>query len=382
MAGVEMKIDVVCYDLSNNAFGRAYLLADLLRRSGHNVRIAGLQSGETVWPPLSGGEIATVGVRTGWKYPSVLKGLRKLVGLLDCEVVLASKPKVSSFGAALLKRLGSGPGKRLLLDIDDWEGGYERPITLRKLFGGMPGLVDIDSLHGLLFMERLTALADGITVSSTFLQRRFGGSLLPHVRDTDFLDPARYDRDSLRARFGITDEFVVAFLGTIRPHKGIELILGALPRLESIKARLLLIGTGVVEPQIRRALDQKREYLIEHPDIPFRRLPEFYAISDLVVLPQMRTPFGMAQLPMKLLDSMSMAKPIISTSVSDIPDILDGCGIILAQENEDALVGSIISLHDDPPRMRSLGESARKKCVEKYSYRQGMPVLERLLNAS
>ena len=36
-------------------------------------------------------------------------------------------------------------------------------------------------------------LADGITVASRFLERRFGGVLIPHVRDTDRWAPGRAD---------------------------------------------------------------------------------------------------------------------------------------------------------------------------------------------
>jgi glycosyltransferase involved in cell wall biosynthesis len=374
-----MKIDVVCYNLSNNALGRAYLLADLLRLSGHSSRIIGLQLGESVWSPFAGGDIETVAVRSAARYPEALGKLGRLVSLMDCDVALASKPRVASFGAALLKRLRTGGAVRVLLDIDDWEAGLDRPLTAGKLLGGLPGLVNIDSMYDPLVMEKLTSRADGILVSSDFLCKRYGGAILPHVRDTDLFDPGRYDRESLRERLGISDGFVIAFLGSIRQHKGIGLLLRALPRLEKIGARLLLIGTGAVDVATRRALDASKARIIELPYVPYRRLPDLYMASDIVVLPQMDTPFGRAQLPMKLLDAMAMARPIISTNVSDIPAVLDGCGIILDRYEEEELVDKILSLHADPDLMRSLGEKARRRCVERYSYAQGKAVLARAL---
>jgi glycosyltransferase involved in cell wall biosynthesis len=74
-----------------------------------------------------------------------------------------------------------------------------------------------------------------------------------------------------------------------------------------------------------------------------------------------------------------MARPIISTNVSDIPAVLDGCGIILDRYEEEELVDKILSLHADPDLMRSLGEKARRRCVERYSYAQGKAVLARAL---
>lgn len=376
-----MRIDVLCYNLSNNAFGRAYLLADLLRRLGHRSRIVGLQLGPSVWGPMRDCDIETVPVRSGAKYPDVLGSLGKLLAVLDCEVAVASKPRVSSFGAALLKRMRPGSGLKILLDIDDWEAGLERPSSGAGFLRRLPETINVDSFYDPLAMGRLTGLADGITVSTTFLQKKYGGRLLPHVRDTDFLDPARYDREALRAALGLDGEFVIAFLGSIRRHKGVELLLSILPRLEAMNARLLLVGTDSIEPNLRDILNRRKKYILERPEFPYRDLPRFHMVADLVVLPQMDTPFGRAQLPMKLLDAMAMARPVISTNVSDIPAILEGCGVVLESYDEDELVQKISELHGDAGLRRRLGEAARRRCVERYSYRQGMDILENALKA-
>jgi glycosyltransferase involved in cell wall biosynthesis len=370
-----MKIDVLCYNLSNNALGRAYLLADLARRLGHRSRIVGLQLGDSVWGPLKDCDIETVAVRSGAKYPDVLGSMGKLLALMDCEVALASKPRVASFGAALLKRMRPGLGLKILLDIDDWEAGLERPVTGTKLLRRVAETINVDSFYDPLAMGKLTGRADGITVSTTFLQKMYGGRLLPHVRDTDFLDPARYDRAALRAAQGLDGEFVIAFLGSIRRHKGVELLLTILPRLESLNARLLLVGTDNIDPALREIMNRRKKYIIEHPEFAYKDLPKFHMVADLVVLPQMDTPFGRAQLPMKLLDAMAMARPVISTNVSDIPSILEGCGVVLESYSEDELVQRITELHADEPLRRRLGESARRRCVERYSYVQGMETL-------
>ena len=376
-----MRIDVLCYNLSNNAFGRAYLLADLLRRLGHRSRIVGLQLGPSVWGPMKDCDIETVPVRSGAKYPDVLGSLGRLLAVLDCEVAVASKPRVSSFGAALLKRMRPGSGLKILLDIDDWEAGLERPSSGAGFLRRLPETINVDSFYDPLAMGRLTGRADGITVSTTFLQKKYGGRLLPHVRDTDFLDPARYDRQALRAALGLDGEFVIAFLGSIRRHKGVELLLSILPRLEAMNARLLLVGTDSIEPNLRDILNRRKKYILERPEFPYRDLPRFHMVADLVVLPQMDTPFGRAQLPMKLLDAMAMARPVISTNVSDIPAILEGCGVVLESYDEDELVQKISELHGDAGLRRRLGEAARRRCVERYSYRQGMDILENALKA-
>jgi len=376
-----MRIDVLCYNLSNNAFGRAYLLADLLRRQGHRSRIVGLQLGPSVWGPMKDCDIETVPVRSGAKYPDVLGSLGRLLAILDCEVAVASKPRVSSFGAALLKRMRPGSGLKILLDIDDWEAGLERPSSGAKFLRRLPETINVDSFYDPLAMEKLARRADGITVSTTFLQKKYGGRLLPHVRDTDFLDPSKYDRGALRAAMGLDGEFVIAFLGSIRRHKGVELLLSILPRLEAMNARLLLVGTDSIEPNLRNIMNRRKKYILERPEFPYRDLPKFLMVADLVVLPQMDTPFGRAQLPMKLLDAMAMARPIISTNVSDIPSMLEGCGVVLERYDEDELVRKVSELHGDERLRQRLGEAARRRCVERYSYLQGIDILKGALRA-
>ncbi|MBI3472506.1 MAG: glycosyltransferase family 4 protein [Candidatus Solibacter usitatus] len=46
------------------------------------------------------------------------------------------------------------------------------------------------------------------------------------------------------------------------------------------------------------------------------------AAADAVPVPQRAMPFAESQLPAKLLDAMSMAKPIVASRVGDLTDIL------------------------------------------------------------
>ena len=65
---------------------------------------------------------------------------------------------------------------------------------------------------------------------------------------------------------------------------------------------------------------------------------------------------------------MAMAKPIIATNVSDLPEILDGCGWIVEPENPEKLVKTIEYVLDNPEETEKMGQEARKKCIEKYSW--------------
>src|SRR5436309_13552631 len=97
------KISILTFDLADNATGRADLLARLLAPR-YDVEVVGPQFGRDLWKPAQAGPIAHRGVR-GARYPVLAARLPALLRLVDGEVIYASKPRPTSFGVGLLKRL-------------------------------------------------------------------------------------------------------------------------------------------------------------------------------------------------------------------------------------------------------------------------------------
>jgi glycosyltransferase involved in cell wall biosynthesis len=102
----------------------------------------------------------------------------------------------------------------------------------------------------------------------------------------------------------------------------------------------------------------------------------FLAMADLVVLPQRVTRETLAQIPGKVFEAMAMARPIVATAVSDLPEILDGCGVIVPPQAPDKLGAAIDRLLSRPEEARALGQEARRRCQEHYSW----DAMERVLD--
>jgi len=101
---------------------------------------------------------------------------------------------------------------------------------------------------------------------------------------------------------------------------------------------------------------------------PFDKIPQFLAMADVVVIPQKKNLATIGQIPAKLFDAMAMAKPIIATDVSDIPEILDGCGWVVEPENPEKLADAIKYVFDHPLEAETMGQKAREKCIDRYSW--------------
>jgi glycosyltransferase involved in cell wall biosynthesis len=76
---------------------------------------------------------------------------------------------------------------------------------------------------------------------------------------------------------------------------------------------------------------------------------------------------------------MSMARPIISTRVSNIPDILADCGIIINPESPDELSSAIKQVIENPEKASQMGRRARERCNELYSLKTIREKLKRLV---
>ncbi len=373
-----MKVSVLCFDLADNAAGRAYLLAHLLEPIAR-VEVVGPCYGAGVWEPVAADGIRSRSV-PGRRFPAFALSVPRLLALADGDLIYACKPRLTSAGIGYLKRLTAG--RPLLLDIDDWETGF----FLRSGFWGTVGrALNVANPTGLPWtwlMERLRGAAQGITVASRFLQQRFGGVLLPHVRDTDAWKPGCADPAEARRRLSLGAERVVMFLGTPRGYKGVEELCAAVARLARPDVALALVGT---DPDSATGRDLGRRYpgvRLAGP-IPFGRVPEYLLAADVVAVPQRETTDTRGQVPAKIFDAMALGLPVVSTRVSMIPEILDGCGVVVAPGDVGALAQAIGHLLDHPEERRRLGERARERCVERYSFaaarRELFPLIERVL---
>src|SRR5215468_7281570 len=231
-----MKVTVVAFDLSDNATGRADLLARLLAPR-YDVRVVGPRFGADIWGPARKSSVPYQAV-AGARYPAFASRIPDVLDLIDGDVIYASKLRPTSYGLALLARRRRR--RPLLLDIDDWELGFFYRSGSWGRVGRALNLTNPNGFTWTWLAERLVDRADAITVASRFLERRYGGTFLPHARDTEAWDPSRYDRAAARAHQGLGAGKVVMFLGTPRGHKGVDDLIDAVGSLPGVV--LALVG--------------------------------------------------------------------------------------------------------------------------------------------
>lgn len=310
---------VIAWDVGHNPLGRAYMLAEVLDRVVRKVVLTGFQFpryGNAVWEPVRDGSLPVIALPAA-NFPQILDTWDRICDRITPDVVFACKPRLPSLQlAAMIRQRARCP---LILDIDDHELSF---------FGDAPqlGTAHLESFEpgsdlSLEPYERiwtqlahgLRGSADHVIVSNAALQREFGGTIVPHVRDEATFDPSLYDQKASREKYGVpASAKVTLFLGTPRAHKGIHALAEAIGRLSDPLHRLVVAGTATDKRDTAKLHELAPGRVILLPNQPFAAIPQVVSIADVVCLPQ--DPSSLVsryQLPAKAIDAIAMNVPLL-----------------------------------------------------------------------
>lgn len=373
-------VTVICPNLSSNSLGRSLLLAELLREET-DVEIVGVRQEDTVWAPAQASSITIRSFRLPPGRRHYFDAVPWLRTVTRDRFALVSKPVLQSLGLAVLA--GAGRKRGMLVDIDDWQTGFfqkgagEVLTPLGARLARLRSYIRRGGMNGFVLTRALEEYASRRTpriVSNRWLQHRFGGDIVYHVRDAATLDPARAPA-TVPALLD-AGRVWVGFVGTPRMHKGIEVLLRAVvaARLRA-NVGLVIMGCTEGEPFLAEARAALGDAFVCLPPFPWSRLADHVRLADIIAIPSLDVPAAWGQIPAKLFDAMAMAKPVIASAVNDMPEILDGVGLTVPGGDVSALAEAVAALAGDPSRRAQLGARAREKLLQLYSYEAGRRAL-------
>lgn len=375
-----MKISIIASDLSSSGAGRwggavrPFLLSQALKKIGCEVEIVGFVN-ENLPTNISQTSFSIVPIARQKYYPGFLLSAKELLDKITGDIIYAYKLKPTSLGLALVKKMQTS--RPVFLDIDDWElswyGGdnWKYHPSLKQLARDIlkpeGALRQPDNPFYLKWIEGFVSKADRVTLHNQFLKQRFGGIYLPNGKDTTLFDPAKYDPEGSRIRYGLSDYRILMFPGAPRPYKGVEDVLIALENLNQPDLRLAIVGGSPYDNYDRQLMEKWGRWIIQMPKYPPPVMPEIVAAAHIIVVPQRDTPEAKAQFPLKLTDGMAMAKPIIATTVGDIPEIVDNTGYLVAPNSPAQIASQIQLIFNDLTQANIKGMKARERCIKYYS---------------
>lgn len=166
------------------------------------------------------------------------------------------------------------------------------------------------------------------------------------------------ERASARASLGLPqDARVVAIVGRLSVEKGHAHLFRALRRA-GVHATVLVAGEGPLEPQLRAEA--------EGLDVRFLGfVPEtrrVYAACDLVAMPS-----STEGLPLVALEAMSLGRPVLASSVGELPVLLaGGAGLLVPPGDEAALSDALRRALSSRPLREAVAERGRARVRDEY----------------
>lgn len=324
---------MVVHDMGINALGRAYSLSLLAAELGWEFRVSGRTSTGHLWPVLENSDFAsscrTVGEASQLtelaNWATVLVGIKALPG---------------SFGVAL--GLAHDHRKPLLLDIDDPDL-EQHAARVRSSQGRLKGRHELRRSRAL----RKMAMRQEKIVSNPVLQRAWGGIVVPHVRVSGLS----------REHHGVDRGLNVAFVGTARPHKGIDVLRSAVAELSADGYSLTVTDEAPTDA---------KPWETWTGAITFNTGIALAAKADIIAIPSLAEGYAPSQLPVKLIDAMMAGAAIVASDLEPIRWALDGTGLLCRPGSVRGLIASLEEFRSTE-RRAELGASARARAQATFT---------------
>ena len=173
---------------------------------------------------------------------------------------------------------------------------------------------------------------------------------------------------------------VVLFSGSFRPWHGVHVLEEAARRLSG-RDNFFFLLVGGKRAEAGRGYCGRRL-----GSVPYERMPEIVAAADIGVAPYDTGRLGQLRLgfywsPLKVFEYMASGLPTVTIPRWPLSDIVrDGKeGVLFREADPDDLVRALVMLADDPGLRARLGEKARARVVERFSWARHCEQLEDVL---
>ena len=242
------------------------------------------------------------------------------------------------------------------------------------------GIPHVITMHGSRYyagrLQRRVAMRIAVAASGQLVavSQQLAGHLsvdlgIPASQITVVANGVRSQRpsdSSLRAELKLArDDRLLLAVGNLYPVKGHRVLLAALALLRDRHpgVHVALAGRGELADELqaqarRDGLAERVHFLGLRSDIP-----NLLAGADIFVMPSLAE-----GLPLALLEAMFAERPIVATSVGEVPTALGegDAGLLVAPGDPAALAAALDRLLSDPLEAQRLGQQAARRATALY----------------
>ncbi|MFB9239194.1 glycosyltransferase family 4 protein [Plantactinospora siamensis] len=162
---------------------------------------------------------------------------------------------------------------------------------------------------------------------------------------------------------------LVGFAGRLVYEKGVQHLVGAVPRLRDRHPglRVLIAGDGPYRPQLQEQADRLRlgQTVRFVGFLGEAQLPAVLGATDATVVPSLYEPFGMIAL-----EAAAAGAPLAVSATGGLAEIVEPgvTGVTFPHSDPDALAGAVDTLIADEGFARRVARRARSMVAERYGW--------------
>jgi glycosyltransferase involved in cell wall biosynthesis len=264
------------------------------------------------------------------------------------------------------------PNLRLVVDEDDWEQAWnalEAYSSVQKRFFAWQEAWGLTHADAVIVASR--ALIDLVQGSGVPPGRCFyvPNGVRPWPEDQAGQGASREGGAQVVRMLWELDDALVVLLYTRFFEFRLERILDILRRVvaREPRAKLLILGEGLFgeESELDELLTAAG--LIDHAAftgwVEARRLPDYFAASDVAIFPFDNTLINRTKCSVKLIDLLAASLPVVADAVGQNTEyIVDGeTGLTVQPEDDTAFAEAVVRLLADPGLRARLGAAAARR---------------------
>ena len=182
-----------------------------------------------------------------------------------------------------------------------------------------------------------------------------------------------YERDlTLVNKLGLGNKRVIMYTGEITALHGVSDLIKAMEiinnKIEDVV--LVIVGDGSWAPMIKEYVKKKQiKNVVFTGRVPHENIPYYHSIAYVLVIPHVRRIDSELLYPSKLLECLASGKPIVSSNLKAIADVVGDNAILVEPENPQAFADGILKLLNNEELAKKIGENG-KKIIYNYSWEE------------
>jgi len=206
---------------------------------------------------------------------------------------------------------------------------------------------------------------------------------IPNGVDTEKFSPREKDRNLLK-ELGISEEKIILFVGGLDSahyFKGVNYLIDVLGYVKHDHVKLVIVGGGNLLNYYKEYAESKSlgRKILFTGFVPDEKLPQYYNLSNIIVLPSVdkSEAFGIT-----LIEAMACGKPVVASNLPGVRTVVeDGKnGFLVNMRNPADIAAKIDIILRSDEMAKAMGQTGRKKAVEKYSWSKIISQVEELYN--